>query len=199
MPMPGSQTLSKLLHLLILACAFLLSFAGVALAAGAVEPSNGSLLDLARPVLDYFLSGHYAVGSAAALVLLVAVVRRYGAPHVAFLRTDVGGALLTLFGALGAAFVSILAGGAALSLAVVWHAIAIAVGAAGGYTLLNKLLTPLEAKAPPWLAAILRVITWIFDQPEAAAAKATADGAAAVAAKPAEGVQGVVGEITELK
>ncbi len=53
------SVLSKIpLFLFAVLCA-LLSFAGVALAAGAAEPDDGTLVDLARPIVDYVLSGHY--------------------------------------------------------------------------------------------------------------------------------------------
>jgi hypothetical protein len=199
---------SKFPILLFAVLAFLASFAGVALAADAVTPagSDSSLLDLLKPVYELFLSGHYAAGSAAVLVLGVALARRYVAPHWSFLGTDLGGALLTLLGAFGAALGASMAGSTALTLALLYKAGGVAVLAAGGYSLLNKLLTALEgwSKLPSWAASGLRLITWIFDEVEGtsgaqAIATATAAGQAAVAAKPAQGAASAIGEATELK
>lgn len=181
---------------------FTIAYVPVALAASAASPSDGSLLDMLRPVIDAVTSGHYAAASAALLILAIALTRRYLAPHWAFLGTDAGGALLTLVGSLGAGLATVVAGGP-LTVSGAWTAVTIAVGAAGGYTILNKLLSPLEAKAPAWMQPIFRLVTWIFDEvapgnPGAVAASAAA-GDAAVAAKPAQGAASSVGEVTELK
>ena len=136
--------------------------------------------------------------SAAALVLLVALVRRYAPGKLgAFVHSDIGGALTTLIGAFGGALAAAVGAGS-LTLAGVWTALGVAVGAAGGYTLISKLLAPLEARAPAWLRPLFRIVTWILDKPDPAIAAAAA-GDAAVKSSPSTGVAGVVGGIDELK
>ncbi len=194
--------MKKLLAPIVLVLAAFLGFAmaytPMALAADAATPANGSLLDLAKPIFDSVMAGHWLLGAALGLVLLVAVIRRYAAPHVPFLATDVGGALLTLFAGFGAAGATALTAGATVTWGLAWTALGVAVSAAGGYTLLNKLLVPLEAKAPAWMQPLFALVTWIFDHPDPVAT-ATAAGDAAVVAKPTEGAKSVTGEITELK
>lgn len=196
------SVLSKIpLFLFAVLCA-LLSFAGVALAAGAAEPDDGTLVDLARPIVDYVLSGHYLAASAAALVVLVAGLRRYGAKRFPFLASAIGGAVLTLVSAFAAAVAVAAAGSTWITAAQAWLALKIAVVAAGGYSLLKVLIAPIAARAPAWAQPIFRILTWIFDDHEAQAATvadAEAAGAVAVAAKPAEGARSVLGEATELK
>lgn len=174
---------------------------GSASGAPAPAPDPGSVLDLIKPVYDAIVHGNYWLGASAALVLLVALARRYLTARFPFLGGDVGGALLVLVGAFGAALATALAaGGAVMSLHLAWVALKVAIGAAGGYSLLNKLLVPLEDMAPAWAKPILRLVTWIFDEmaganPGAAAvARAEDAGNAAVASKPSTGVAGVIGK-----
>ena len=81
--------------------------------------------------------------------------------------------------------------------AIARHALAIAVGAAGGYSLVKRLLIPkirwLASKCPAWAQPAFRMILWLFDAPDAVA-KAEAAGAAAVKAKPSTGISGIVGD-----
>lgn len=196
------RVITKLYLYLFAAICALATFAGVALAAGAAEPPDGTLVDLARPIVDYVLSGHYLAASAAALVVLVAGLRRYGAKRLPFLGSAIGGAVLTLFGAFGATVAVAAAGSTWITMGQAWLALKIALTAAGGYSLLKVLIEPLVAKAPAWAQPILRLVTWIFDDHAAAAAvvaDAEAAGAAAVVAKPAPGIKSSIGEATELK
>lgn len=175
----------------IAAVCFLGAFAGVAFA----EPE--ALIDLAKPVLSAILSGQYAYAAALALVLAVAAARRYGGARFPFLRSDAGGASLALVGGIGGALVNSLAAGGGVSLALLWSALLVAVGAAGGYSLIKRLivtpiLEPLAARAPAPIRAVLGVILWAFRSN--AAADATAAGNAAVVASPSSGVAGIVGE-----
>lgn len=179
--------------------AFLLAFGGVSFAADAVATApDGSLLDLAKPVFEAVMAGHWILGAALALILLVALVRRYVGPHVPFLHSDVGGALLSLAAGFGSGLAAALAAGGPVSWGLAWTALTVSVAAAGGYTLLAKLIRPLEDAAPAWLKPFLAMITWIFDKPDAAAEAAKA-GDAAVAAHPAAGVEVVLPHVDDAK
>lgn len=182
---------------------FLFSFTGVALAAGAAAPDDGSLLDLLRPVYDAFAGGHYPYAGMLALVLAVALLKRYAPAKFGisdFVHGDVGGTLTTLLGSFAAAMAASLAGGAGVTLAMAKTASLIAVGAAGGYTMIKKLIVePLrnsdwyKSRAPEWLKSIMQVAMWIFDKPSPVAAAEDA-GQKAVDASPPTGTIGVVGQ-----
>lgn len=198
--------MNKIKLWLLLAAVMLLTWGGVALAANAVDPQDGSL-DVAKTIYDAITGGHYAYAAAAGLVLVVALVKRYLGPKVPWLHSDVGGSLLTLTGAFGGAMATSLAGGGPVTWSLAKSAIAVGVTAAGGYALIKKLIIeplikPLRAKLPPWAQPIFSVVLWIFDKPDAAAqveASASAAGDAAVAANPGTGVSGAVGTPTEIK
>jgi hypothetical protein len=182
------------------AIAFLFTFAGTAAAAGTVDPAgDGSvLLELAKPVFAAVMSGQYILGAALALVLCVALVRKYARhiPRVAkCLATDAGGALLTLVGSFGGALGTAILAGAAPSLAMAWVALGVAVSAAGGYSLIKKLGAPLVDKAPAWLRPFLNLVLWFFDhKTDRVEAEAKAAGDAAVAENPPKGAAGIVGD-----
>lgn len=182
---------------------FMLAFAATAWAAGTVTGDEGSLLDLARPVYDAFTSGQYLYAGMMALVLAIALTKKYLGPKVPFLHTDVGGSLMTLVGAFAGALATSLAGGVTVTFAMVKTASLIAVGAAGGYSLIKRLLVdpilrPLAAKAPAWSQPIFQLIFFIFDRPSPIAT-AEAAGDAAVKETPPTGTEGVAGKPTEIE
>lgn len=179
---------------------WLVSFVGTGLAASAVAPSSddGTLLELLKPVYEAFAHGQKLYAGMLALVALVALAKRYLAPRVKFLQTDAGGAAMALVGSFGAAMAASLAGGMGVSFAMVKTAIWVAVGAAGGYSLVKKLvvdpvLRPLAKLAPAWMQPIFYVIFWAFDRPTPVE-QAEADGASAVAAHPGGGLDAVTGK-----
>lgn len=174
------------LSYLVVAFAFLLAFFGVAAAQGVAGGSDGSLVDLARPVLEALMSGKPGLATALALVFATAAARRYLAPRVPFFASDAGASVLVLVGAFGAAAAAAISGGATWSPALAWKALAIAVPTAGGFSLLKPIVRALEARWP-WLAKITRWFSWVFDKPVDPVAKAEAAGDAAVADKPAAG------------
>lgn len=182
------------ISLLILPLLFLAGFAGSALAT-----SDEPLLDLAKPVLDAILGGEYWLGAALALVLATALLSRY-APWK-FLKGGEGKALLVLSGAFGGSLANSLIGGEMMSLDAAKSAAKLAIGAAGGYSLIKALIVPwldrLGAKAwfPGFLKPVLRVATWLFRNPLGAAEKAGDD---AVAANPSTGLNGAAGEPTDV-
>lgn len=187
--------MKKIATFLIAPLLFLLAFTATSFAAaGASE--DGSLLDYAKPVLDAVMSGNYAYAAALALVLVAAVARKYGAKHWSFLATDAGGALIVLLASFGGALATTTAAGAWPSLAMVWVAAKVAAMAAGGWSLVKKILIdplrPWASRQPAWIQAVFAVITWVFDKPDPIA-DAIAKGEAALAANPSTGAPGVGG------
>lgn len=190
----------------------LLAFTGTALAsAGAVSmaqtadlaPPDASVFDLIQPVMNALTSGHPAMAAALALVLCVALTRRFGASRFPFLATDAGGTALTFLGAMGTALAASLAAGSMPSWGMVTAALTLAAGASGGYTAIKRLAAPalrfLESKLPafarPFMKPLFDVVLWAFEHKGAAkVAKAEAAGQAAVDAKPAQGVAKVTGK-----
>ena len=86
----------KLISPLTLALGFLgvllTGFVVSAHAAQMASPDNGNLLDLARPVFDQIMAGHYIAAAAFALVLSVALVKRYAPGKLGeFVHSDMGG------------------------------------------------------------------------------------------------------------
>lgn len=193
--------MNKILSVLALVATALLAFTATAGAAGAVAPEDGSWLDLARPVLDAVLGGHWFLAAALALVLTVGLASKYGAKRFPVLATGPGKALLVLVGAFGGALATAATAATAPSLALMWTAAKVAFFAAGGYSLVSSLVGPLVTKAPAWLRPFLDMVLWFFNRkPTAAAvAKAEAAGNAAVAAKPSTGVAGFVGEPKDIQ
>jgi len=182
----------------------LLAFSATAHASDAVASGDGSLVDLAKPVFDAIMHSQWWVAASLVLVLLVAGFKRYATGKASeFAHSDVGGSTLILLGAFGSAFATGLmaTGTGAFSFAVAKTALKVAIGAAGGYSLLKKLLAPiltkLSAKAPAWAKAPLTMLLWVLDTPSAAT-KAAAAGQKAVEAKPAEGVTAITGEPEDL-
>lgn len=145
----------------------LLTFTTVAHAAGAVEPAHGSLL---TPVFDAFAHGNYLYAASLMLVALVALARRWGVTKWAWLATDAGGAAMVLVGSFGATMATHFAdGNTPFTFASVWIAIRIAVGAAGGYTMIKHLfiapyLQKLATKGPRWIHAPATLILWVFQE-----------------------------------
>lgn len=193
--------------LTILAVAFvaMVSFTGTALAAGAVTPDDGSLFDLAKPVLDAVMNGHGWLAAAAALVFVTALARRYlpsVSPKFAWVGGDVGGTAAAILMSFGGALATTLAGGGAPSLEMVKMALIVAIGAAGGYTMLKKFAVPLlravQSRVPAWAKPIVGMLIWVCERPDVIG-RAKAAGDAAVKAKPAPGVAGIAGAPREVK
>lgn len=195
----------------LLVAIFSFTATGLALAAGAAVSTtagDGSAFDLLRPVYDAFTTGHYAYAGMLALVLVVALLKRYAPAKYGisdFVHGDVGGSLLTLFASFGGAMATSLAGGVGVSFDMAKTATLIAVGAAGGYAMIKKLIVePLrtsvwyQTKAPAWLKAALQVVFWVFDKPDPVAAAEDA-GQKAVEAKPGAGNAQIVDKPTEIK
>ena len=120
------MTVKRSIPLLTTALVFLVTFGATAHAASALEPSDGSLLDLLKPVLEAFKSGHYLFAGATCLVLVVALARRYSPRYLpkfgAWLQTDAGSALAALLMSFGASLSMTLADGSSPSIARSRHA-----------------------------------------------------------------------------
>lgn len=180
-----------------------LSFVGVALAQGAVVPNDGSLLDLARPIYEAIIGGQWWIAAMLGLILATTAAKRYLPGKVgAWVNSSTGQPLTVLVLAFaGAALTALMAGGpgAVMSLSLAWIALKVAVGAAGGYTLLKSLIAPilqkLADKAPSSLKPIFALLLWAFSKRSAVQEAETA-GNAAVAATPAAGAPST--DVTEL-
>jgi hypothetical protein len=186
----------------VTAAVFVLSFGGVAFAADAIDPADGSL-DIAKAVYNAFAGHHYAYAGALGLILGVALVKRYLGSRIAWLHSDTGGSAMALLASFGAALAASLANGGPATWDLLKSAFLVGVGAAGGYAVLKNLLItpilkPLAAKAPLWMQPLFAMIFWIFDH-ETPSETATNAGNAAVAATPAQGAAGVTGNATEVK
>lgn len=181
---------------LSLAVLALVSFTATAFAAGAASPEDGSLLELAKPVYEAVMGHQWWLAASLALVFLCAAAKKYAPGKLGdFLRTDHGGALLVLLMSFGGAVSTglLAAGTGAMTLALAWAALKIALGAAGGYSLIRKLIVnPLLAstwyqeKAPAWFKSIMGLALWAFDKPTPIE-KAEKAGSDAVAANPSTG------------
>lgn len=177
-----------------------LSFAGVSVAFAAgenvSEATEMPLLEMAKPILDAVRGGQGVLAAALALVFCVSLARRYGGKRFPFLMSDAGGSALTLLGGFGGALATALMAGTVPSFGLAMTALGVAFAAAGGYTMIKRLAVPamraMQAKLPTWAQPILGLVLWIFDKPSAVA-KAESAGAAAVAAKPGPGIEGVAG------
>lgn len=185
---------AKIGSLCVLALMF--SMTASAFAAGATLPEDGSWLDFAKLVWDAFSKGQHLYAGSIALFAAMVLLKRYAPGKVGdFVHGDVGGPLTVLVMSFAASISSSLADGSGLTLAMAKSALAIAVGASGGYTLLKKLiveplLKPLAAKAPAWAKPIFALVFWFFDQ-KSPTEKAEAAGETAVKAAPGEGVKSV--------
>lgn len=175
------------------------SFIGVALASDAVVPTDGSLIDLAKPVYEAVMGGQWWLAAMLGLILATTAAKKYAPGKLGTMINSTYGqeatVLLLAFG--GAAATALLAAGpgAVLTGALAWAALKIAVGAAGGYALLKSLLAPviekIKGKAPAWMAPAFDLLLWAFSKPTAieTAEKAGDD---AVKANPSTGVDGAV-------
>ncbi len=173
-------------------------------AAASTGADDAPIMELAKPVWEAITQERWWLAASLALVLAVAAFKRY-APGRAkeFANSDAGGALLVLLGSFGAGLASGLmaVGTNAISWVLVYAAVKVAIVAAGGYSLVKKLIIeplikPNMHRFPPWLQSTLTMVMWIFERPAVEAAEKAGD--VAVAADPAGGVADVVGEPKEL-
>lgn len=163
-------------------------------AAAAAAPDDGNMLDMARPIFDEIMKGHFIASAALALVLSVALLKRYAPGKLGtFVHSDAGGSLSTLLMSFGGALATATVGGAPWTWGMMWTATTIAVTAAGGYVMFKKLivepiLKPLSKKTPAWMQPIWSILFFLFDKKVNDLEAAQKAGDAAVAAQPATGV-----------
>lgn len=176
---------------------FLGAFTGAALASTSAASDDAFSLEMLRPIYEAFTSGKQLYAGFLALIFAIAALKRYAPGKVkTWMQTDVGGTLTTLLLSFATAMTASLAGGAGITLAMLKNAFYVAAGAAGGYTMVRRLLIepilkPLAAKAPAWAKPIFKVMFWLFDKPSPTE-KAEVAGAEAVKANPAKGASNVV-------
>ena len=148
--------MKKIYLLLTATVLLLLSFTGISLAAAAVDPVDDSPVDVAKSIYQAFTGGHYAYAAAIALVVAVALTRKYLGARVPWLHSDQGSASLVLIGSFGTALVASLAGGGPLTIGMAEAAGMIAFVSAGSYGALNSLvIKPLAPKLPAWMQPIV--------------------------------------------
>jgi hypothetical protein len=160
------------MHFLVATIFMIVSFVGTSVA---LAQSNGELLELARPILDAVMSGQWVLAAALALVLAVALLRRFGGSRWPVLSNPKVAPLLTILGAFGGMLATAILAGASVSTAMAWTALKAAFFASGGYHLAKLYLGDL-----PWIGALFQ------SKKRAEAAKQAGD--AAVAANPSEGL-----------
>lgn len=136
--------------------------------------SVDALQHLAQVALQAVTSGNWALLAALVLVGLVWAVRRWGASKVPFLASARGGALLALLGGIVGAVATALTAGAPVTAALLLKGLTVGVTAAGGWTVVRKLL--------------------FGDSAQVAIRRAEAAGqVAAVAAAPGATVESIIG------
>lgn len=155
---------------------------------GAAFAQDAGLWELATPVYENLFAGNYAASIAAGVILLVALVRRYGGTYSDIFADALVAPILVLVGsAAGVVFTSTVTG-AAFSGAIAWNALKIAVLASGSYSMAKPYLQALAKVAPAWAKPLIAVVVLIFDSKsgakKAAAKKAGID---AVEANPGKG------------
>jgi hypothetical protein len=176
---------------------FLGMFTTAAFASSVAIPTDDSTIqEMLKAIADAFQSGHKLYAGMVALAVAVVAIKKLAPKWKALdqkVHTDIGGAVLTLAGSFaGAMITSMAAGNYSPSWPMARAALYIAVGAAGGYVLIKKLiiepiLRPLSKKAPAYLQPIFALIFYIFDKPTPIEA-AEAEGQKAVEEKPATGM-----------
>lgn len=95
---------------------------------------------LAPLVLQAIQSGNWSLLASLALIALVWLARRYGGRFLPVLTTARGGAALALAGGIGGAVATALAAGAPVSVALLLKGLSVGLTAAGGWTVVRKLI-----------------------------------------------------------
>lgn len=123
--------------------------------AGVVGPNPEQFEEFARHLLDAVTSRNYALLAALVVVVLVYLLRKFGGRFIPFFNTDRGGAVLVLGVSLAGAVANALAAGAPFSLALLLTALQVALTAAGGFTIIKRILFGSAAIARAELAGAL--------------------------------------------
>jgi hypothetical protein len=163
-----TRALTSILLLAVLGLTVLMCYSVTAHAATATM-SGDPLAELAKSMVDAIMAGRYLATAALAVVLIVALAKRYAPGRFGeFLQGDLGGALATFVTSLSGALATVFLAGDSPSWEMVKTAAGIAFVAAGGYALVKKLLVPyLQSLAAThaWAQPVLAVVMWIFNKP----------------------------------
>ncbi|SDX82697.1 hypothetical protein SAMN05444383_113109 [Myxococcus xanthus] len=116
---------------------------------------GSNLEEFARLLLDAVTSRNYALLAALVVVVLVDLLRKFGGGFIPFFNTDRGGAVLVLGVSLAGAVANALAAGAPFTLALLLTALQVALTAAGGFTIIKRILFRSAAIARAELAGAL--------------------------------------------
>lgn len=206
----ASRLLSRLYAPVVLIVTFLGAFTATSYAAAETVGDDPAFLDLAKSVYEAFANHQYSLMVTLAVVLLIALFKRYAPGRVGkFVHGNTGGTLMTLVGGAALAMsAALVAPDARLTFDILKAGLVTGIMAAGGYAVIKNvfvkpILVRLEGIAPAWMKPLFDVILWVFDHSRSvqakAIAKAEAAGTAAMTNKPSTGVQGVVGKPTELE
>lgn len=109
-----------------------------------MDLSSLDLAALAQVVMQAVQSGNKGLIVAAALVVLIAVVKKV-APNVAWLQSDKGGALTVLLSSIGGAVSTGIMAGKPFSVALLLSGLKVGFMAAGGFATLTKLFPKVAA------------------------------------------------------
>lgn len=175
----------------------MLCFVATAFAAGAVNPADESLGELARALADAVRSGKGWLAAALGVILTLSALKKY-TPATwklgRFFRSDAGGPIsafvLAYAGAIATAAASF-TDGHGMTLAIAGAAFGVGITAIGGFVMIHKIATWFigtawfQSKAPAWLKTGLAFVLGLIGS--SAAEKAKAAGDAAVKANPPEG------------
>lgn len=194
----------RILLALLLAAVAYLSFTATSVAAttaiaAADVSADGSLLDLAKPVLDAVKNGNGWLAAALAVVLLVTAARKFKGSRLPWLDSKAGAAAANVLTGFAGMLATAFGAGTLPSWALVAVSLKVSIVAAGGFTLIKELAGPalrwVEGKSPAWLRPLVKpvfdLILWPFEKRDPVA-DAKAAGDAAVKAKPAQGAAAVV-------
>lgn len=102
--------------------------------------SDFDLTAFAQQALSAVQSGNWRMVAMLVVMMVVYLLRRFGPSKWPWLKSDAGGAVLALGAGFVGSLVNAVAAHSALSLQLLLTALQVAVGAAGGWSLLMKLL-----------------------------------------------------------
>lgn len=144
----------------------LIAFPAAALAQASGDPDPLALL---RVVWDAISASNYQLAAAGAVVLIGAVLTRWGGQIWSWFSTGTGRAAIVLLTSFGAALFAAVQSGAAISIAVLWAALKLGATAAGVYSLAKALvLEPLQRwvtrGAPGFVGSITKAIAWLINR-----------------------------------
>ncbi|NOK20784.1 hypothetical protein HMI50_27540 [Corallococcus carmarthensis] len=106
----------------------------------ASTPDPGNVESFARLILDAVTARNWALVASLAVIALVYVLRRFVGEWWPLLRTARAGAVMALLLSVAGAVANALLAGESFTVALLLKALAIGLGAAGGFTVMKTLL-----------------------------------------------------------